>query len=66
MTSPTLLRHDAGHLRQRLYPVVNPSGELVGVIGRRELDRHLDLDGDPQATVSDLIKPVTGCRGITG
>lgn len=50
-----LLRHDAGHLRQRLYPVVNPSGELVGVIGRRELDRHLDLGGDPRASVSDLM-----------
>ena len=50
-----LLRHDAGHLRQRLYPVVSPVGELVGVIGRRELDRHVDLDGDPKAMVSDLM-----------
>jgi CBS domain-containing protein len=58
-----LLRHDAGHLRQRLYPVINPSSELVGVIGRREVDRHLDLDGDAQATVSNLMVSPTVAFG---
>ncbi len=46
---------DVDVLAHSKRPRLNPAGELVGVIGRREVDRHLDLEDDTDAPISDLM-----------
>jgi H+/Cl- antiporter ClcA len=58
-----LLRSDEGHRRQRLYPVVDEGGRLIGVIGRREIDRPAALDGGAEATVGGLMVPAAVAYG---
>ena len=59
----TLLHRETGHRRQRLYPVVDASGDLVGVIGRREVDRAVDGAADGSATVAELMVSPTLAYG---
>jgi H+/Cl- antiporter ClcA len=58
-----LLGRDEGHHRQRLYPVVDESSTLVGVIGRREILRSAGLSASADTTVADLMVPAALAYG---
>ena len=58
-----LLRAEEGHRRQRLYPVVDESGRLLGVIGRRETGRSAATDDGRDATVADRMVPAAVAYG---
>ncbi len=58
-----LLLGDEGHRRQRLYPVVDEHGGLVGVIGGREVHRSVEQGTLGERTVADLMVPATVAFG---
>ena len=51
----TLLREDRRYHRQRLYPVVDDNGALLGVVGRREISRSTQEGTAGQSIVADLL-----------
>ena len=53
-----LLHDNEGHRRQRLYPIVDDSGQLVGVSGRREVDAYAG-PGLDDALIEDVMVRAT-------
>ncbi|HEY2190730.1 MAG TPA: chloride channel protein [Actinomycetospora sp.] len=53
---PTPVADDEGVvLRQRLFPVVDPTGGLLGIVSRQQLDHA--TGGRGQSTVADVMNP---------
>lgn len=54
---PSFIESDRGSLAQRLYPITNGSGEMVGVIPRNSLEKYLDKppSNDDEQCLADLM-----------
>jgi CBS domain-containing protein len=48
--------HGESRGRQRLYPVIGTSGELLGVVTRTDLQKHADAGPGQHNTLASVIK----------